>query len=154
MTIKQIALTLTACHLAVLPGLAQAQSSDFDRAFAPQGAEARFSLTIPLGESASASKTAPRLDFGVRNYARSSDLSLDWMRVDEPDYREMRLGFTLKDSPQFMMNERVIVMNQDDQANIGTAGKIGLTVVAVALVGVAVIAVAIATCDPDCFGDE
>jgi len=154
MTFKQIALTLSACHLAMLPGLAQAQSSSFDRAYAPQGAEARFSLTIPLGESSSASKTAPRLDFGVRNYAQSSDISLDWMRNDEPNYREMRLGFTLEDSPQLMMNERVIVMSEDEQANIGTAGKIGLTVVAVALVGVTVIAVAFASCDPNCFDDE
>lgn len=92
---KSIAI-LIACQFALLPGLAQAQSSEFDRSFAPQGVEARLSFTIPLGDSPSKSKTAPRLGFGVRNYEQSSSPSMDWMLADRESYRETQLSFTLE----------------------------------------------------------
>lgn len=147
MNFKTTIATLIACQFALLPSLAQAQSSEFDRAFAPQAAEARLSFTIPLGNSSQKSKTAPRLNLGVRNYAQASSASTDWMRVDRQDYRDVSLGFTLEERPKLMMNEQVLWRPEDEQANIGTAGKIGLGVGAVVLVGVAVLAVVVATAD-------
>ena len=147
MNFKTTIATLIACQFALLPSLAQAQSSEFDRAFAPQAAEARLSFTIPLGNSSQKSKTAPRLNLGVRNYAQASSASTDWMRVDRQDYRDVSLGFTLEERPKLMMNEQVLWRPEDEQANIGTAGKIGLGVGAVILVGVAVLAVVVATAD-------
>jgi len=68
MTFKTSIAALIAFQVALLPSLAQAQFSEFDRAFAPHGAEARLSFTIPLGNSSQKSKAAPRLGFAVRNY--------------------------------------------------------------------------------------
>ena len=147
MTLKKTILSLCALQLTAFPLTAQAQSSEFDRAFARQGAEARVSFTIPLGHSSEKSKTAPRLNLGVRNYAQASSASTDWMRVDRQDYRDVSLGFTLEERPKLMMNEQVLWRPEDEQANIGTAGKIGLGVGAVVLVGVAVLAVVVATAD-------
>ena len=147
MTSKKTILSLCALQLTAFPLTAQAQSSEFDRAFARQGAEARVSFTIPLGNSSQKSKTAPRLNLGVRNYAQASSASTDWMRVDRQDYRDVSLGFTLEERPKLMMNEQVLWRPEDEQANIGTAGKIGLGVGAVVLVGVAVLAVVVATAD-------
>ena len=118
-----------------------------DRAFARHGAEARVSFTIPLGNSSQKSKTAPRLNLGVRNYAQASSASTDWMRVDRQDYRDVSLGFTLEETPKLMMNDQVLLLPDNQQANIGTAGKIGLGVGAVVLVGVAVVVVIFATTD-------
>ena len=147
MTSKKTILSLCALQLTAFPLTAQAQSSEFDRAFARQGAEARVSFTIPLGNSSQKSKTAPRLNLGVRNYAQASSASTDWMRVDRQDYRDVSLGLTLEERPKLMMNEQVLWRPEDEQANIGTAGKIGLGVGAVVLVGVAVLAVVVATAD-------
>ena len=147
MTSKKTILSLCALQLTAFPLTAQAQSSEFDRAFARQGAEARVSFTIPLGNSSQKSKTAPRLNLGVRNYAQASSASTDWMRSDRQDYRDVSLGFTLEATPKLMMNEQVLWRPEDEQANIGTAGKIGLGVGAVILVGVAVLAVVVATAD-------
>ena len=147
MTSKKTILSLCALQLTAFPLTAQAQSSEFDRAFARQGAEARVSFTIPLGHSSEKSKTAPRLNLGVRNYAQASSASTDWMRSDRQDYRDVSLGFTLEATPKLMMNEQVLWRPEDEQANIGTAGKIGLGVGAVILVGVAVLAVVVATAD-------
>ena len=147
MTSKKTILSLCALQLTAFPLTAQAQSSEFDRAFARQGAEARVNFTIPLGHSSKKSKTAPRLNLGVRNYAQASSASTDWMRVDRQDYRDVSLGFTLEATPKLMMNEQVLWRPEDEQANIGTAGKIGLGVGAVVLVGVAVLAVVVATAD-------
>ena len=134
-------------QLTAFPLTAQAQASEFDRAFARQGAEARVSFTIPLGHSSEKSKTAPRLNLGVRNYAQASSASTDWMRVDRQDYRDVSLGFTLEETPKLMMNDQVLLLPDNQQANIGTAGKIGLGVGAVVLVGVAVVVVIFATTD-------
>lgn len=157
MSLKKLIAPLLACQLAMLPSLAQAQSSNFDQAFSRPGAEARLSFTIPLGHSSDKTKTAPRLNLGVRNYSQSSKISLDWVRADRDNYQEVRLGFTLEEMPKLMMNEQVLVLNDGEQANIGTAGKIGIGVAAVAVVFVAVVAVAFASCSDDpggCFGDE
>ena len=147
MNFKTTIATLIACQFALLPSLAQAQSPEFDRAFASKGAEARLSFTIPLGNSSQKSKTAPRLNLGVRNYAQASSASTDWMRVDRQDYRDVSLGFTLEETPKLMMNDQVLLLPDNQQANIGTAGKIGLGVGAVVLVGVAVVVVIFATTD-------
>ena len=147
MTSKKTILSLCALQLTAFPLTAQAQSSEFDRAFARQGAEARVSFTIPLGHSSEKSKTAPRLNLGVRNYAQASSASTDWMRVDRQDYRDVSLGFTLEETPKLMMNDQVLLLPDNQQANIGTAGKIGLGVGAVVLVGVAVVVVIFATTD-------
>ena len=147
MTLKKTILSLCALQLTAFPLTAVEQSSEFERAFARQGAEARVSFTIPLGNSSQKSKTAPRLNLGVRNYAQASSASTDWMRVDRQDYRDVSLGFTLEERPKLMMNEQVLWRPEDEQANIGTAGKIGLGVGAVVLVGVAVLAVVVATAD-------
>lgn len=149
MSAKKFIATLIACQLAVLPTLAQAQSSDFNHAFARQGTEARMSFTIPLGNSLDKTKTAPRLNFGVRNYTQPSTSSIDWMRADPHPFKEVHLGFTLEKTPQLMMNDQVLILSEDEQANVGTAGKIGLGVVGVVLVGAAVIGVVIATADFD-----
>ena len=147
MTSKKTILSLCALQLTAFPLTAQAQSSEFDRAFARHGAEARVSFTIPLGNSSQKSKTAPRLNLGVRNYAQASSASTDWMRVDRQDYRDVSLGFTLEETPKLMMNDQVLLLPDNQQANIGTAGKIGLGVGAVVLVGVAVVVVIFATTD-------
>ena len=128
-----------------VPGYAQ--SSDFDRAFAKTGAEARISFSVPLGNSPDKTKTAPRLNFGVRHYAEPSKASADWMRADRQDYRDVSLGLTLEETSKLMLNEQVLWRPEDEQANIGTAGKIGLGVGAVVVVSAAVLAVVVATAD-------
>ena len=154
MSVKKCIAALITCQLAALPTLAQAQSSDFNHAFARHGTEARMSFTIPLGNSPDKRKMAPRLNLGVRNYTQTSTSSRDWvMREDLHAFKEVRLGFTLEETPQLMMNGQVLILSEDKQANIGTVGKIGLGVGAVALVGVAVIAIAFVSCyggDSDC----
>ena len=147
MTLKTLLLSLCVMTLAAIPFAAQAQSSDFDRNFAPTGTEARLSFTVPFGQSSNKTKTAPRLNLGVRHYAEPSKAPTDWMRSDRQDYRDVSLGFTLEATPKLMMNEQVLWRPEDEQANIGTAGKIGLGVGAVVLVGVAVLAVVVATAD-------
>ena len=57
------------------------------------------------------------------------------------------MGFTLEETPKLMMNDQVLLLPDNQQANIGTAGKIGLGVGAVVLVGVAVVVVIFATTD-------
>ena len=152
MTLKTIVSILIGLQVALLPNLAQAQSSDFDQAFAKRGAEARLSFTIPLGKSSQTSKTAPRLEFGIRNYSQPSK---GWLLSAQPEYQETRLGFTLGETPQLMLNDQILILSDDEQANIGTAGKIGLGIAAVALVSVAVVAVLIVDCDNrDCFDEE
>ena len=147
MTLKTLLLSLCVMTLAAIPFAAQAQFSDFDRNFAPTGTEARLSFTVPFGQSSNKTKTAPRLNLGVRNYAQASSASTDWMRVDRQDYRDVSLGFTLEETPKLMMNDQVLLLPDNQQANIGTAGKIGLGVGAVVLVGVAVVVVIFATTD-------
>lgn len=153
MLLKKFIAALFACQLAALPTVAQAQSSDFNSAFAREGAEARISFTIPLGNSIDKRKTVPRLNLDVRNYTQPSTSSIDWMRADPHPFKEVRLGFTLEKTPQLMMNDQVLVLSEDEQANVGTLGKIGLGVAAVALAGAAVIAIAVVSCyggDSDC----
>ena len=154
MITKTIITTVTVCLIAILPKAAQAQSSnfnpasEFNRTAAPQGAEARVKFSIPLGRSTNRAKTKPRLDFVVRNYATSSSQVSDWMTADRDRYTEARLGFTLEKKPKLMLNNQILHFTpQHEQTNIGTAGKIGLGVGAVALVGVAVVVVIYATTD-------
>jgi len=145
-----------ALPLALMPCLAQAQSSDFDRAFAQRGAVARLTFSIPLGDSPDKAKTAPRLDFGVRNYAQDSRDVNDWMLRGEPEFRDARFGLTPGDAPQLMLNGQPFILRKtEEQANIGTAGKIGLGVVAVVLAATAAVAILIVDCDSrDCFTDD
>lgn len=147
MSLKIIITPLIAAQLALLPTAAQAQSSDFNHPFARQGSEARMSFTIPLGHSSDKTKTAPRLNLGVRHYTQPSPSSLDWMLADPHAFKDVRIGLTLEDTPKLMMNGQVLALSEEEQANIGTAGKIGLGVAAVALVGAAVIAVFIISCE-------
>jgi len=133
----------------------QAQSSEFDRAFNPYGAEARVSFSIPFGDSPDRTKTKPRLDFAVRHYANSSQTSIDWMMVNQAPYRETRLGLTLEQSPQVMLNNQVLSLRlQDEQANLDGLSTIILTVAGgVVIIGGAYL-IALATCDEPCFEDE
>jgi len=147
MTFKTIIFSLAGLPVALLPLTAQAQSSDFDRAFAQQGTEARISFSIPFGNSSDKTKTAPRLNFGVRHYVEPSKVSADWMRQNRNDYRDVSLGFTFEETPKLMLNEQVLMPLNDEQANISTAGKIGLGIGAAVVVGVAVLAVVVATAD-------
>lgn len=147
MTFKASIFSLVGLPFVLLPLAAQAQSSEFDRGFMPQGAEARISFTIPLGNSSDKTKTAPRLNFGVRHYVEPSRASTDWMRADRNDYREVNLGFTFEETPQLMLNDQLLMHLDSEQANISTPGKIGLGVGAVVLVGVAVVAVIYASTD-------
>lgn len=147
MIYRKILVSLAALSVALLPHLAMAQSSDFDRAFHDRGAEARLSLRIPLGEGVNKTKTTPRLELGVRHYTESNSASTDWMRVGQPNFQDARLSLTLESNPQFMLNDQVLVLNPNEEANVGTAGKIGLGVVAVVVVFAAVIVVVFATAD-------
>jgi len=147
MTFKTVLFGVSGIQLALFPMCGYAQTSNFDSAFGQQSVEARLSLNIPLGESGDRSKTKPRLNFGVRSYSQKPSLSTDWMRVGQQNYRDISFGVTIEGTPQLMMNEQVLNLPEDDQANIGTAGKIGLGVAAVALAGVAVLTVVFATAD-------
>ena len=147
MSAKKFIAAFVACQLAVLPTLAQAQSSDFNHAFTRHGTEVRMSFTIPLGNSLDKRKTEPRLNLGVRNYTQTPTSSKDWMmRENLYAFNEVHLGFTIEETPQLMMNGQALILSEDEQANIGTAGKIGLGIGAVALAGVAVIAIAFIAC--------
>jgi len=162
MTSKTFIAALVAVQIVALPQIAQAQSSDFgsgyNGAFHQQGAEARLSFSIPLGARADRAKMKPRLEFAVRNYASSPNRSVDWMLADKERFTEARIGFTLESNPQLMLNDQPLRLGpENDQANIGTVGKIGIGVAAVVLVGVAVIAATFAECDSDpggCFGED
>ena len=147
MSFNKVLLLLPGLQFMLYPMAVQAQSADIDHAFAQTGAEARTSLTIPLGHSPNNTKTAPRLNLGVRNYQQPSNSTTNWMRADRQDYRDVSLCFTLEETPKLMMNEQNLWRPADEQANIGTAGKIGLGVGAVVLAGVAVLAVIYSTTD-------
>lgn len=151
MTFHKILAFIVSLNVALLPHLAMAQSSDFDRAFQDRGAEARLSLRIPLGEGVNKTKTTPRLELGVRHYTDTNAVSTNWMLADQPNYQDARLSLTLESNPQFMLNDQVLVLNQAEEENLGTGGKIGLGVAAVVLVLVAVVGVVIATAD---FSDD
>jgi len=151
-TLMTAAATLAYCTLA-MP--AQAQDAASDR-FARSGSEVRLSLSVPLGATPDKLDTTPRVSLGVRQYEPAQTASSDWMRQNRSGYRETRLGFTLDSNPQFLLNGGVLETSMyEDQANIGTAGKIGLGVTAVALTGVALLAILIVACDADdCWDDE
>jgi len=53
-----------------------------------------------------------------------------------------------------MMNDQILILNEDEQENIGTAGKIGLGAAAVVLVGVALLAVLYIDCESSGCGSE
>jgi len=147
MTIRKILASAIAFSSALIPRMSMAQSSDFDRAFQERGAEARLSLRIPFGQGENTTKTAPRLELGVRHYTDPNAALTDWMLTGQPDFQEARLSLTLESTPQFMLNDQILIFNQDEDANIGTAGKIGLGVAAVVVTGVATLAVIVATTD-------
>ena len=144
---KSILMFTASLCLMGLSAPAYGKTSDFERAFAQQGTQARISLSIPLGHSLNKTKTAPRLNFGVRQYAQPSRVSTDWIRRDRNEYRDVNLGFTFEETPKLMLNDQLLMPLDREQANIGTAGKIGLGVGAVVLVGVAVLVVIYSTTD-------
>ena len=86
---KSILMFTASLCLMGLSAPAYGQTSDFERAFAQQGTQARISFSIPLGHSLNKTKTAPRLNFGVRQYAQPSRVSTDWIRRDRNEYRDV-----------------------------------------------------------------
>ena len=68
MSFNKVLLLLPGLQFMLYPMAVQAQSADIDHAFAQTGAEARISLTIPLGHSSNKTKTAPRLNLGAVSY--------------------------------------------------------------------------------------
>jgi len=142
---------------------AQAQSSHLSHdytmshegSFNRKGPEARLSFTLPFGGHADRRKTKPRLDFAIRNYASPPSRSTDWMLADETRFTEASLGFTLESEPQWMLNDQPLLLGvQDDQANIGTGGRIGLAIGAVVVVGATVVGAALIRCAMDCGDGE
>ena len=144
---KSISMFTASLCLMGLSAPAYGKTSDFERAFAQQGSQARISFSIPLGNSLNKAKTAPRLNFGIRQYVQPSRVSTDWIRRDRNEYRDVNLGFTFEETPKLMLNDQLLMPLDSEQANISTPGKIGLGVGAVVLVGVAVVAVIFATTD-------
>jgi len=131
---------------------AYAQSSDFDAAFAPRGAEARISLTIPLGWETKSAKSKPQLALVGRQY-QSDRGAVDWaLKTPGTEERviESRLSMTLSSQPEFLMNDQLIVQpyQETEQVSDGvkTAGKValgvGLVTLAAAVVFVGVFAIA------------
>ena len=101
MTIRTLA--ATALALASLAPPAAAQSSD---PFPDVGAvEARLSLRIPFGPRPDTAEGAPQLELGVRR-EMDEPISLDSWQLQPPVVRETRLGFTLSDTPTFMLDGR------------------------------------------------
>ncbi len=156
MNSKTMFFSAAGLQLVLFPMASYAQTSNLDSAFARQGMEARVSFTIPLGETSKGPKAKPRLYFGVRHYTQVSTTPTDWFLNGQMAYRDVSLGFTIEDTPRLMMNEQILVLPESDQADISTVGKIGLGVGAVVLVGVAALAIAIASCSDEpggCLGD-
>jgi hypothetical protein len=138
-----------------LPAAAQAQSTDFDAAFAPRGAEARISLSIPLGGDMKSAKSKPQLALIGRQY-RSDRGAANWAIKSAgagERYTESRLAMTLSSQPQFLFNDAVLQLPQSEREDIGTAGRVGLGVGAIVLATVTVVSVLVLACsaDDDCF---
>jgi len=121
--------------LVLLPMSASAQSHDFHNSNLRSGSEARVTFKIPLDAKTSNPKSEPRLEFGIRNYNRSTSAETSsWMlKSSELGYKESNFGLTLSEEPRLMLNGELAQFNSE-QANLGTAGKIGIGVVVVVVV--------------------
>lgn len=124
--------------LTFMPLAASAQSHDFAQPHQRSGSEARLSLTVPFGADTSSPKTEPRLELGVRNYrAPRLNQAAAWLlKSPELNYTESRVGLTLSETPNLMLNGEAYIFNEE-QANASTAGKIGIGVGVVVVVVVA-----------------
>lgn len=110
----------------------QAQTSDFDNAFAPRGAEARVSLTIPFGGDTKRAKSKPQLALVGRQY-QSNRQSIDWAvksSAHAAEFTETRLALTLSAQPELRFNDQLIYAPAAEQEELSdevkTAGKFAL----------------------------
>ena len=101
MTIRTLAATAVA--LASLAPPVAAQSNDLFRD--SDAVEARLSLRIPFGPRPDTAERAPQLELGVRREL-DERITLSSWQLGPPPIRETRLGFTLSDSPTFMLDGR------------------------------------------------
>ncbi len=129
---------------------AYAQSSDFDRAFAPRGVEARITLSIPFGEHKKTLKSNPQIAF-VGRYYNETNGSIDWAlknAMGQENYRESRLAISFSSQPDIFLNDERLLQVLNDEAHMSddvkTAGKVALVAgaVVVGIIGVGLALVA------------
>ena len=101
--------------------------------------ERRVSLgvTVPFGAAARPSERAPRLELGVDT--RNSSARDPFLLVPvEARFHRTRIGITLNQQPQLMLNGRE-ALPDGPRHNLSTAATIGIGVVVVLLVGAVVL---------------
>ncbi len=74
-------------------------------------AQAQIALTVPLGHSPRAEETEPRIELMVRQRAAAGEFAA-LRRADDARWNERRIGLSLGDDPQVMLNGREIVREE------------------------------------------
>lgn len=117
------------------PISAVAQSSAFDQALDKKGVEGVVSLTIPFGASSKITREAPRLELVARSYKKDA-YSVDWALSE--NFYEERIGFTLSQDPDFLINGGEFQFpGPDEQLDIDAVGALG-TAASIGILGYAV----------------
>jgi hypothetical protein len=123
---------------------ASAQSFQQGGQYSNDDRRVSLGLTIPIGRRGSHVERQPRLDM-VFDHRRSDANGFEVQDFTHlQSKRPLRIGFTLSDKPQMMLNGRAIPQT-DDQKNISTGVWIGAGVVAALGIG---LYVAIMTQEP------
>ena len=76
------------------------------------------------------------------------------MRDDAKPYREVQLGLTLEDEPKLLMNNEILYLSADKQANASTIEKIGIGAGVVVVVAALFVGSLYLFCDADCLYGE
>lgn len=112
---------------AILPAPLSAQSFQSARELSAPDSIVSIGLSVPLGSGGSRAERQPRLDFAIEHRRRDAD-DLEVRELGGLETRRpFRLGVTLSDKPQLMLNGRA---KPQDSAryNLSTAAWIGIGV--------------------------
>lgn len=74
-------------------------------------AQAQIAFTVPLGHSPRAEETEPRIELMVRQRAAAGEFAA-LRRADDARWNERRIGLSLGDDPQVMLNGREIIREE------------------------------------------
>lgn len=122
---------------AAIPLPASAQSFQPGGQYSNDDRRVSVGLTIPFGGGGSRSERKPRVDMTFDHHRRDTNGFELRERASFKSQRPVRLGFTLSEKPQMMLNGRMI-LRADGRRNLSTGALIGIGV-GVALVGGALV---------------
>jgi hypothetical protein len=105
-----------------------------------QAADQRVSLgiAIPFGHGGTAQERKPRLEIGFDHRARRQSFETAIVALDAPSNPRARLGLSLSQNPQLLLNGREME-KLDGQRQISTLAWIGIGLAATAGIGMYVV---------------